>query len=374
MVLNFITVVSEIFYQYKALYFDLSHFYTAWLSQYIIPYTEYIPGLVLLLCLLIFSVLEVCMPYFRYSSKRIVISYFSNFITFIFNSSLLTVLSVGSLVVFAQQYSYCGLFWHSRPSAWQSLLMFLLLDLSMYVWHLANHRIGLLWLFHKVHHSDTNMNVSTGLRFHLGELLLTAIYKCFLVIALGITESILFLWQIVTLTAVMFHHSNFSFKGEKLLSYLLIVPMLHRTHHSCERNHYDSNYGSIFSVWDRAFRTLNCGPVTKLGLKNVVKNDFLTMFLFGFGIENQQVTHNKKGAEFVPSTRGFSPETPTNSEKETGNKRPVCEYSVLLGYFCILDYTTSVFRIGDQIIQQNLALQGDLSRKVNAASMNSFVQ
>jgi sterol desaturase/sphingolipid hydroxylase (fatty acid hydroxylase superfamily) len=162
------------------------------------------------------------------------------------------------------------------------MISFILLDLTVYLWHWANHKFSFLWMFHKVHHSDNSLNVSTAIRFHMGELFLTVVVKSAFIVVIGIEAEVVLASELVITLFEVFHHANISFKGEKLLSTMIIVPCLHRTHHSARRVEENSNYGIVFSVWDRAFGTIKEVVPERVGLRNVRDQNFLELLKFGF--------------------------------------------------------------------------------------------
>ncbi len=148
-----------------------------------------------------------------------------------------------------------------RPEWWRGsaglLLDIVLLDLAIYGWHVANHRVALLWRFHRVHHEDEFLDVTSALRFHVGEVLLSACARAVLIILLGLPLASVLVFETLLLAAAGFHHSNLKLPArlEWLLSRLLITPSIHWVHHHAVRAHTDSNYGTLFSFWDRLFRT-----------------------------------------------------------------------------------------------------------------------
>ncbi len=129
------------------------------------------------------------------------------------------------------------------------------LDLVSYGWHRANHVFPLLWRFHQVHHSDPAFTVTTALRFHPGELLLALPLRLLVVAALGVSIPGVIAFELVFAFANFVEHGNIDLprRLEERLSRALIVPALHRRHHSREQQCLDSNYGTIFSFWDRLF-------------------------------------------------------------------------------------------------------------------------
>ena len=134
-------------------------------------------------------------------------------------------------------------------------LTFVLFDLWMYAWHRANHRIPFLWRFHRVHHTDPAMDSTTALRFHPGEILLSTLANCLVLAALGMSLGMLVLYKAVMVVVILFHHSNLAVPAglDARLRRIIVPPSMHRVHHSAIRAETDSNYGTVFSFWDRLF-------------------------------------------------------------------------------------------------------------------------
>ena len=127
------------------------------------------------------------------------------------------------------------------------------MDLVSYLWHRANHRLPILWRLHQAHHSDPDYTVTTALRFHPGELLL-ALPLCLLAVAvLGVPIAGVIVFEVIFAFANFCEHGNIDLplKLERALGRVLITPALHRQHHSREAELLDTNYGTIFAVWDR---------------------------------------------------------------------------------------------------------------------------
>ena len=144
------------------------------------------------------------------------------------------------------------------PRALRVVLGFLLLDYTLYLWHWLNHRSPFLWRFHAVHHLDLDLDTTTGLRFHVGELMLAAGFRAALVLLLGVDRETLRLWQQMLMVSVVFHHSNLALpiEVEERLNHVLVTPRMHGIHHSTRPDETDSNYSSLFSCWDRLHRSL----------------------------------------------------------------------------------------------------------------------
>lgn len=138
------------------------------------------------------------------------------------------------------------------------VLAVLLLDAWTYAWHRMNHRIPLLWRFHRVHHSDAQMDVTTASRFHTGEIVLSSLLRIPLIIALGVTAWELVLYETMMFAVVQVHHANVAFppRVEAVLNKLVVTPAMHKVHHSRWQPETDSNYSAFLSVWDRLFGSL----------------------------------------------------------------------------------------------------------------------
>jgi len=135
-------------------------------------------------------------------------------------------------------------------------LALLLLDGWMYLWHRANHAIPPLWRFHRMHHSDRNMDVTTATRFHLGEQVLSALLRLGLIPLLGIEVWNLVVYDAIVLTVIMFHHADVSLgRWDRWLRWLIVTPDVHKVHHSDWQPETDSNYSTVLSVWDRLARS-----------------------------------------------------------------------------------------------------------------------
>lgn len=133
----------------------------------------------------------------------------------------------------------------------------LLLDAWMYVWHRANHELSWLWRFHRVHHSDTEMDVTSAVRFHAGEILLSGLLRALVIPIFGLSIQHILLYDALLLPVILFHHSNVNLPEnvDRILRLVVTTPALHRVHHSRLMIEANSNYSSIFSCWDRLAQT-----------------------------------------------------------------------------------------------------------------------
>ena len=133
-----------------------------------------------------------------------------------------------------------------------------LLDYTLWHWHRWNHRVGWLWRFHLVHHVDRDLDASTALRFHFGEMALSVPYRAAQVALIGADRGALSLWTALLLASIAFHHSNLRLPRalERRLVRVLVTPRMHGIHHSERQRETDSNFSSLLSVWDGLHRTL----------------------------------------------------------------------------------------------------------------------
>lgn len=137
-------------------------------------------------------------------------------------------------------------------------LIIIIMDFLLYIWHLLNHVVPFFWRFHRVHHSDLNMDVSTATRFHFGELAVSALIKASVILLLGVDILGLLVFDALVLATAQFQHSSLRVpEGFERWYWLLFVPpSMHRIHHSVVIRERDSNYGTIFSIWDRILGTM----------------------------------------------------------------------------------------------------------------------
>jgi sterol desaturase/sphingolipid hydroxylase (fatty acid hydroxylase superfamily) len=139
------------------------------------------------------------------------------------------------------------------PGAARIIVVFLLFDIWMYYWHMANHEFSFFWLFHRAHHSDIAMDTTTALRFHPGELILSSFIRLPILILIGMNFGELVLFEVILNISTLFHHSNIALPEtwDRLLRIIIVTPNMHRVHHSVEPDEKKSNYTSFLSLWDR---------------------------------------------------------------------------------------------------------------------------
>jgi len=148
-----------------------------------------------------------------------------------------------------------------RPLWWSGAaglaLDLLILDGLIYWWHRANHRVPFLWRFHSVHHLDRTLDSTTALRFHFGEVALSAAARAGVVLTLAIPLASVLVFETLLLIATIFHHSNLRLapRLERALSRVVVTPSIHWVHHHRIRADTDSNYATVLSLWDPLFRS-----------------------------------------------------------------------------------------------------------------------
>lgn len=149
------------------------------------------------------------------------------------------------------------------PFAVQLGLGFLALDFGHYLAHRLLHRFNALWLIHQVHHSESDLDATTGLRFHPGEALFTQAASLLVVALLGVPPLAVLAAALATLMQDLFTHANIAVPNrvDRALRWILITPGLHRTHHSDAIEEQNTNFGTILSIWDRLFGTYLEEPV-----------------------------------------------------------------------------------------------------------------
>jgi sterol desaturase/sphingolipid hydroxylase (fatty acid hydroxylase superfamily) len=133
-----------------------------------------------------------------------------------------------------------------------------LMDYTLFLWHVLMHRAGWLWRSHLVHHTDLDLDATTALRFHVGELIPSIVWRALQIVGIGVSPRALRIWQIATAASVAFHHSNLRIPAawERRLLWLIVTPRMHGIHHSIVKDETNSNFSSGLTLWDRLHRTL----------------------------------------------------------------------------------------------------------------------
>lgn len=148
--------------------------------------------------------------------------------------------------------------WIEMPLWAQAIVGVMLLDFfGAYLIHWIEHKVVFIWRFHLVHHSDTHVDVTTGLRHHPGEAVFRMVFTIIGVVVVGAPIWIIFLYQSISALFAHLTHANINMpkKIDRALSWIFITPLMHKVHHHYTQPYTDTNYGNIFAVWDRLFGT-----------------------------------------------------------------------------------------------------------------------
>jgi sterol desaturase/sphingolipid hydroxylase (fatty acid hydroxylase superfamily) len=144
------------------------------------------------------------------------------------------------------------------PRRLEVALAVVLLDYTLYLWHVLTHRAPFLWRFHVMHHIDLDLDASTALRFHFAELVVSVPWRAAQILVIGVSPLALSVWQTCLMVSILFHHSNVRLPVgfERMLNRLVVTPRMHGIHHSDVKEETDSNWSSGLTVWDWLHGTL----------------------------------------------------------------------------------------------------------------------
>jgi len=232
--------------------------------QTIIDYFESISslhrGLILVGGITLFWLIENVYPLFKFQYNKIEhagINIFFTITTIIINFLMAFILLLAA--DFAIQQNFGILQWLPQMNIWvYTIVGLLLLDLiGAYLVHLIEHKVTFLWRFHLIHHTDTWIDTTSANRHHPGESIIRFFFTVIGVLIVGSPMWMVFLYQSLSVVFSQFNHANIPLpkKIDKLLSYFIISPDMHKVHHHYKLPYTDSNYGNIFSIWDRLFGT-----------------------------------------------------------------------------------------------------------------------
>ncbi len=148
----------------------------------------------------------------------------------------------------------------------------IVLDLLIYWQHRIFHKVPLLWRLHRVHHSDSTLDVTSAIRFHPVEIFLSMLIKFAAIWILGLSAATVIIFEIILNGMAMFNHSNARIPADNILRWVFVTPDMHRVHHSVYGKETNSNYGFNISLWDRIFGSYIAQPKDghesmKIGLK-----------------------------------------------------------------------------------------------------------
>ncbi|HEV8694170.1 MAG TPA: sterol desaturase family protein [Lysobacter sp.] len=171
-------------------------------------------------------------------------------------------LAAVGLAYFAQERGWGLLNQYEVPFAAAVLVSVVALDFAIYLQHVMFHAVPALWRLHRVHHADLDFDVTTGVRFHPIEILLSMLIKMAVIVVLGPPAAAVMIFEVLLSTTSMFNHSNVAIPGgfDRPLRWLVVTPDMHRVHHSIEDDETNSNFGFNLPWWDRLFGTYRDQP------------------------------------------------------------------------------------------------------------------
>ena len=148
--------------------------------------------------------------------------------------------------------------WLRLPLWIEVSVALVLLDYLLYLWHVIFHRVPFLWRFHQVHHVDLDMDVSTAIRFHFGEMAMSTALQVVQILTIGVSPLTFSIWNTWLLSEIAFHHSNVElpYRVERWLCRFIVTPRMHGIHHSIVPEEVNSNWSSGLTVWDWLHGTL----------------------------------------------------------------------------------------------------------------------
>ncbi|MFQ3598502.1 MAG: sterol desaturase family protein [Chloroherpetonaceae bacterium] len=201
--------------------------------------------------------LEGIIPFFQNRQQRYKHA-LVNFAIASLNALISSVLTLGALIVldYARPY-WQGLKGLIENPVLASAVIVLCFDLWSYVWHRLNHAVPLLWRFHRFHHGDEAMDVTTGFRFHPIEIMLSELLRLPVYLLLGMGAFEILLYNLLSFPIILMHHSNVALptRLDRMLAIVIPSPNVHRLHHSVQPEESNANFSSMFSIWDRLFGT-----------------------------------------------------------------------------------------------------------------------
>jgi sterol desaturase/sphingolipid hydroxylase (fatty acid hydroxylase superfamily) len=138
------------------------------------------------------------------------------------------------------------------PKFPETVLAVVLLDYTLYLWHVLTHKVPFLWRFHRIHHADLDLTASTAIRFHFGEIIISVLFRAGQILLIGVSPGAFNAWQSLLFLSILFHHSNVRLpkEFESKLQTFIVTPRLHGIHHSEKKDEQNSNWSSGFTVWD----------------------------------------------------------------------------------------------------------------------------
>ncbi len=240
------------------------------------------------------AIIEIIIPKRKLSVKKST-RWFRNLSIILLDSlavRLLIPFTTVGVAVYAQT-NAIGILHHlAMPPYLHIVFAIIILDLLIYIQHVVFHYVPILWRLHKIHHIDQDYDVTTGLRFHPIEIILSVLIKCLAILAFGVPYQGVIIFEILLNLTAMFNHGNINIpkKLDSFIRLFIVTPDMHRVHHSVIKTETNSNFGFNLSVWDKVFKTYKKSPAKghnnmTIGLKeyqNPAKTNLLEMLLIPF--------------------------------------------------------------------------------------------
>ena len=215
-----------------------------------------------------FWLVEIAVPLFNFKYNKIKhagLNFFFTFTTIVINFLFALVMVKLSDWTVAENF---GVLHIIQLSPWvEAIAGLLLLDfIGAYLVHMIEHKVKFLWKFHMVHHADTQVDTTTANRHHPGESVIRAVFAILAVFVLGTPMWLVMLYQSLSVVLSQFNHANIKTPSwfDKTLGLIIVSPNMHRIHHHLMRPQTDSNYGNIFSFWDKLLGTYNSTPMSEI--------------------------------------------------------------------------------------------------------------
>jgi sterol desaturase/sphingolipid hydroxylase (fatty acid hydroxylase superfamily) len=218
---------------------------------------SFIP-LLIIVSLTLFMSLERFIPFIKHSeyrSKQRWHNVVGLVLTFVLNATLSGIVSLSFTIADSNEFGLLRIL--DLPIRFSLIIGVFLCDLNGYIAHRLYHRVPLFWRFHRVHHSDTELDASSALRLHPFEFVFQVTTQATILPLLGVSGAAFVLYNVIALPLFIINHSNIKYATwyEKYVSLLFVTPNWHRVHHSSYQPETDSNYADVFSLWDRLFNT-----------------------------------------------------------------------------------------------------------------------
>jgi len=215
-----------------------------------------------------FWLVESIVPLFKFQyakTKHAAINIFFNLTTFVINFGFAFLMVKTSDWAIGNHFGL--LQWVSLSPLLSAIVGLLLLDfIGAYLVHMIEHKVSFLWKFHMVHHADTHVDTTTANRHHPGESIVRAVFAILAVLLVGTPIWLVMLYQSVSVVLAQFNHANIKIPKwfDQSFGWIIVSPNMHRVHHHLMRPQTDSNYGNIFSFWDRLLGTYNSTPMSEI--------------------------------------------------------------------------------------------------------------